>query len=398
MTALVSWLSPALLAVTLVSLAYVWFALWTLCAFLRWQRAESARAHATDLPPVTLLKPLCGLEPELDANLRSFCTQDYPTFQVIFAVRDADDPALGVVERLIGDLPDRDVSVVVDGRLYGANHKASNLANAYESAKHDVIVVADSDMRVDRGYLRAVVASLADPSVGVVTCLYAARPHEGLWSTLGAMLVNEWFIPSVLVAHAFQPGSFCFGSTMAIRRGVLDRIGGFRSLAPHLADDYVLGARVRAAGLRVALSSYVVENLVAEPSWTSLVKHELRWARTVRSVRPTGYSLSFVTYSLPLALACLVAAVWVPSTGVLTPWTAGALAVAALALRLATHYAARIGLGTGGSSRAWLVPLRDVLGVAVWGASFFGRTVWWRGRTLSVLRGGRLETGSVTPG
>jgi ceramide glucosyltransferase len=397
-TVLVSALAPVLLTVTLVSLAYVAFALWQLCAFLLKRRTEEGRHGAVDGPPVTVLKPLCGLEPDLYTNLRSFCEQDYPVVQVVFAVRDGEDPAIGVVEQLIRDLPDRDLALVVDGRVYGANHKASNLVNAYESAKHDVIVVADSDMRVDRRYLERVGAPLADPSVGVVTCLYVARPHGGLWSTLGAMLVNEWFVPSVLVAHTLQPGSFCFGSTMVIRRAVLDRIGGFQSLAPHLADDYVLGARVRAEGLRIALSSYVVENVVAEPSWTSLMQHELRWARTVRSVRPIGYSLSFVTYSLPLALGCALVAAWGDASWRGLPTgLVGALAGTALALRLATHYVASIGLAATGARGAWLVPLRDVLGVMVWAASFCGRTVWWRGRALSVMRGGRLETESASP-
>ena len=395
MTVPVVTLVAALLSVTVASLAYVAFALWQFRTFLRHRRDETSHAGAAVWPPVTLLKPLCGLEPALYENLRSFCEQDYPIVQVVFGVRDSEDPAIRVAEQLIRDLPDRDLVLVVDGRVYGENHKASNLANAYQHARHDVIVVADSDMRVGRDYLRRVVVPLEARTVGVVTCLYAGRPHGGLWSTLGAMLVNEWFIPSVLVAHALQPGSFCFGSTMAIRRTVLDRIGGFRSLAPHLADDYVLGARVRAAGLRVVLSSYVVENVVAEPSWTSLLRHELRWARTVRSVRPVGYSLSFVTYSLPLALGCGVA--WaITSGGILASGVTGALACAALALRLATHHVATVGLGTQGSSRAWLVPLRDVLGVVVWAASFFGRTVWWRGRELSVMPGGRLETESVS--
>lgn len=395
MTVLFSGLAPALFAVTLASLAYVAFALWRLRVFLRDRRPP--RAAGQELPGVTLLKPLCGLEPALYGNLRSFCEQDYPLMQVVFAVRDPDDPAVPVVARLVRDLPDHDLALVIDGRLYGENHKASNLANAFESAKHEVIVVADSDMYVDRHYLSSVVAPLDDPAVGVVTCLYAARPHGGLPSTLGAMLVNEWFVPSVLVAQALQPGSFCFGSTMAIRRTVLDRIGGFRSLAPHLADDYVLGSRVRAAGLRVALSSYVVGNVIAEPSWSSLVQHELRWARTVRSVRPVGYSLSFVTYSLPLALGCLLVTA-TTSQSVLSPALAGGLVVAALALRLATHHTAAVGLGVRGTSHAWLVPFRDILGVAVWAASFFGRTVWWRGRTLSVMPGGRLETeGASSP-
>lgn len=368
--------SPFLFAASLFSLAYVAFALVQVRAFGRLRERPAAG------PPVTILKPLRGGEPGLYENLRSFCEQDYPVFQVVFGVRDASDPAVGVVERLVADLPGRDLCLVVSDRAVGLNAKASNLSNMSGAAKYDLLVVADSDMRVERTYLARVVGPLADPAVGVVTCLYSGRSEGGTWAALGAMFINEWFLPSVLVARAFRPGRFCFGATMAVRRDALEATGGFAALASYLADDYVLGALMNQRGLRVALSSYLPENRVSEPSLAALFSHELRWARTVRTVQPSGYVMSFLTYSLVLSGGYLL---------VSSPGIVGAVVVgAALALRLAVHYTVRASLGIAEPARPWLVPLRDALCFVVWAASFWGRTVRWRGRTFSVDSDGRL--------
>ena len=334
-------------------------------------------------PPVTILKPVCGNEPCLYENLRSFCDQDYPVFQVVFGVRDAFDPAIAVVRRVIDDLPGCSLALVVDDRVFGGNYKASNLANMSKAAAHDVLVIADSDTRVDRSYLASVVGPLAEKDVGVVTCLYAGRADGGLWSRLGAMFVNEWFIPSVLVARLQGTASYCFGSTIALRREVLNAIGGFEVLATYLADDYMLGQLVSARGLRVHLSPYVVDNVISEPSFTSLFSHELRWARTVRLLRPVGYSLSLVTHALMVSFAYLV----VSSFSALGTAVFGG----AVALRLALHYVAPRSLGVPERSGPWLIPVRDALCFAAWALSFFGRTVLWRGHAMSVGPGGRLE-------
>jgi ceramide glucosyltransferase len=370
-------LALGLLFVSLVSLAYLAFAI------VRTRRfARRARPPCAAGAPVTVLKPVCGEEPLLYENLRSFCDQDYPRFEVVFGVRDPGDPAIAVVERVMRDFPDLDLQLVVDDRVYGGNRKVSNLANIYHAAKYGVLVIADSDIRVGPGYLAAVTAPLSDLSVGVVTCLYAGRSTSGLWSTLGAMSINEWFIPSVLVAQAGSMAPFCFGSTVALHRHVLDEIGGFPALAGHLADDYVLGRLVAARGRRIALSPYVVEAIVAEPSLRSLWQHELRWARTVRSVQPLGYSLSFVTYAIPIAVLHLVLS---PSRLV-----GGLVLAAAVVLRLAAHDAARRALGTSVGKVAWLVPVRDGLSFAVWAVGFFCQAVHWRGQEIAVGRGGRL--------
>lgn len=332
--------------------------------------------------PVTILKPVCGLDPGLYGNLRSFCEQDYPEFQVIFGVHSADDPALAVVERVIRDFPNRDLGLVIDERVIGTNHKVSNLANMYDEVKHDILVVADSDMRVDRGYLAAVTAPFRDPLVGAVTCLYRGSAVGGLASVLGAMFINDWFVPSVLAAARFHPMRFCFGATMAVRRQALEEIGGFPALASHIADDYMLGRLVTDAGYRIVLSRYVVENVVLEPDMATLMRHERRWARTVRSVQPVGYAFSFLTNAVPLALIFLLASKF-SALG----WAA---LILALGLRIMLHYLVRATLGVRGLAAPWLVPVRDFLGIAVWAASFFGRDVHWRERTFSLEADGQL--------
>lgn len=367
----------SLLLASLVSLVYVAFALSRIRRFGR--RPLPPRVVGA---PVTVFKPLCGDEPFLYENLRSFCDQDYPHFEVVFGVRDPSDPAIAVAERVMREFPNVETRLVIDDRVHGGNYKTSNLANMSGAAKHDLVVIADSDMRVDRGYLASVTAPLADPAVGVVTCLYVGRPTPGIWSTLGAMFINEWFIPSVLVAHTRNAVLSCFGSTMALRRQVLDGIGGFRALADHLADDYMLGRLVAARGHRIVLSRYVVEMVVAEPSLGSLWHHELRWARTVRSARPLGHSLSFITYAVPVSLLNL----WGSPSGLV----GGVILAAAVGLRLVTHAAARRALGAS-AGPAWLAPIRDFLCLGVWGASFFGQTVRWRERAIAVGRGGRLD-------
>ena len=351
-------------------------------------------------PPITVLKPVCGLEPSLYDNLRSFCDQDYPVFQVLFGVRDADDPAVHIVKRLMRECPGRDLGLVVDGRIIGTNYKISNLANMLGAAKHDIVVIADSDARVEEDCLAAVAASFEDRSVGAVTCLYRGVPVGGMPSTLGAMFINDWLAPSVLVGLSLQKLSFCLGALMAVRRGALEAIGGLDSLASYLADDFMLGHLVARRGLGVALSSYVVENRVHEPSFRQMIEHELRWARTMRTVRPAGYFLSFLTDALPLAVLVTAVAAFLEMGLHLPerPFDFDAvglgIAVAALTLRIRLHYAVRPVLGIEGPVAPWLLPVRDLLSFAIRAASFIGRGVSWRGHRFAVQPDGTLHARS----
>lgn len=378
--------SAALLVLVLISLGYSCVALLRVALF-----RLPARSDGTFTPPVTLLKPVCGLEPEpalLDC-LRSFCEQDYPAFQVVFGVREASDPAVPVIERLLRELPHLDATLVIDPRVYGANRKLSNLTNMFGAARHDILISADADGMVGPSYLREVVAPFADAKVGAVTCLYRGKPLVGLWSFLGAAFMNDWFLPSVLIALTGEKLRFLFGNTMAIRRDVLETIGGFRGLTTYLADDYLIGRRVSALGFEVRLASYVVDTVVSEPRLGKLFRHELRWGRTFRTVQPAGWYLSIVTDTAVLSLLYLLA------SGAST--LALALFAAAVVLRLGLHAVVRRHFGITGPDRLWLLPARDLLFFAVRIVSFFGRGLEWKNERFVVVSAGRIEAKKGAP-
>ncbi len=283
--------------------------------------------HGT--PPVTILKPLAGLEVELLENLRSFVDQRYPRFQVIFGVTDPADRAVAIVERVMAEFPHADVSIVIGNPASAANPKVANLCAMIGRAKYDLLVIADADMRVDCGYLRTIVASFDDPRVGAATALYCGEAANNVASMLGAMYINEQFVPSVMVAHLLEPLTYCFGSTMAVRRAVLDDIGGLAALSAHIGDDYLLGKLVTDRGYTVALAPNLVRNIVYERNIRALLRHELRWARTIRAQRPSGYASLFLTQPLLCALLLLTFTGGSPAA-----WTAVAAALGIARLRL----------------------------------------------------------------
>ena len=343
--------------------------------------ARRALPVVLDRPAVSVLKPLHGDEPGLHENLRSFAEQDYPGLQIVLGVNNAQDGALPAVHALSRDLPARDIALVVDARAGGSNQKVANLENMFEVARHDVIVLADSDMRVDRHYLGAVTAPLHDRHTGVVTCLYKGVPTGGKWSEFGAMHINFGFLPSALVAESLGLGGGCFGATIALHRETLGRIGGFARLRDELADDHRIGDEVRALGLSVVLSPYIVEARVFERSLADLWRHELRWARTVRAMAPAGFAGSVLSH--PVMIAALAAAI----TGF--GLTSSTFLVISWVLRWGTArvIAAALGLPP---AKPWLLPLRDALSFAVFVASFFGRTVFWRDQVFHVGASGRM--------
>jgi ceramide glucosyltransferase len=345
------------------------------------RRTRNLRPAPSDLPPVTILKPLCGAEPETYECLRSFCDQAYAEFQVVFGVCDANDPVLGIVGRLRREFPQRDLQVVVDRRQHGSSRKVSNLINMMAVARHEFLVLSDSDVRVNRDYLARIVAPLLEGGVGIVTCAYRGCPDRGLWSLLGSSFINEWFIPSVRVAAMAGSRSFAFGATIAMRRQVLARIGGFGAIADQLADDYRLGELTRRLGLRTVLSEVVVDVRVAERSFGDLVRHELRWLRTIRALRPAGYAFSFITFGVPVAaFGALLAGGAAPVLGLLA---------ATAAARVMLHVSTR----EPGSAATQLVvlPLRDLLTSSLWAWSFTARSVHWREGRFRVTRDGSVQ-------
>jgi ceramide glucosyltransferase len=355
------------------------YAVLALVAVLVWDRRR-APSKSLRLPAVTVLKPLCGAEPGLYANLRSFCEQDYPQYQIVFGVRDPADPALAVVERLVTDFPSLPIDVVINPQVHGSNFKVSNLINMIARARHDVLTIADSDACVGSDYLRLVTAPLLDPKVGLVTSVYRDVPTKSIWSHLGAMYINEWYMPSVLLAWLFGYQGYVSGQTMCLRRETLRAIGGFQAIANYLADDHRLGEMVSGLGLRIALSPYVVRAEHHEPSWDSLARHELRWMRTIRILRPRSYCLLFLSFSLPLAIVGILLSV-AQGPASMAAWT---LFLTTLLARLVLHFVPWLRGDRPLLADLWLVPVQDLLMVWVWVRAFFTSRVSWRGSEFDV--------------
>lgn len=365
------------------------YAVLALLAVLIWQ-ARSGTKTAVKLPPVTVLKPLCGAEPGLYENLRSFCRQDYPEFQIVFGVCDRDDPALAVVARLVAEFPDLPIDVVVDPRQHGGNRKVSSLINMLGRARHDVLLMADSDAYVGPDYLATVTAPLLDRKVGLVTCIYHGEPTARIWSRLGAMYVNEWYMPSVLLARLFGHQGYASGQTLCMRRDTLQGIGGLRAISDHLADDYRLGELIRGLGLRIVLSPYLLRAEHHEPTLDLLVRHEVRWMRTLRILRPRSFSLIFFGFSVPLALVGLLLCSLDTSPSPLAR-TLFALTVVA---RVVLHFAHRLRGERPLLADLWLLPARDLLLCWVWWRTFFTSRITWRGSEFHVDAHGIMRSSS----
>jgi len=333
-------------------------------------------------PPVTLLVPLRGAEPLLEENLRAFAEQDYPELQLVLGVARDDDPALPIARRVAADLPARRIDIDVGEDRSARNPKLANVLSMLRLVRHPTLILADSDTRVDADYVRAVTAPLLQPEIGAVTCLFRGVPDGTLASKLGAMFMNEQFIPAALVDRLFGPLRHCFGPTNAFRAGVLRTIGGFEALAPHLADDFMLGHFIAERGWRVVISKYVISTMVSEANLAALWEHELRWHRTIRGLQPLGYAGLFLTFPVPLALAAFT----------LGPRRAPAhlLVLAALALRVALQRVAARALDVRPAA-LWLIPLRDAFGLGVWAAGLRGQDVRWRGAPLHMGEGDLLE-------
>ena|SRR5579863_261395 len=363
---------------------YYLLCLWSAAAFLRVRDTVRSGGWPQSLPPVTILKPLKGVDPEIYEGFRSHCLQDYPEYEIIFGVSDPADPAIASVEQLRQEFPDRSIRLQVCPNILGTNVKVSNLEQMLQLARYDHLIVNDSDIRVERDYLRRVIAPLADEQAGMVTCLYRGVPAPTLGSQLEALGISADFSAGVLVAQQIEGGvRFGLGSTLAFRRKDLERIGGFHPIIDFLADDYELGRRIADLGLNVILSDVVVETHVPAYDVRGFLDHQLRWARGLRDVRRGGYIGVAATFGFLWGLLNVIAAH-------AAPWS-WAVLVAVFLLRVAV--AVTVGKSVLQDARVfeqiWLLPLRDLLAVFVWIASFTGHTVVWRGETFA-LKDGRL--------
>jgi ceramide glucosyltransferase len=370
---------------TLASIGYYVLCLFSAARFLRERKAAGEGAHPTPyIPPISILKPLRGTDPEMYDSFRSHCLQDYPQYEIIFGVSEADDPAIAFVERLKAEFTQVPIRLVFCLKNLGANTKPSNLAQMLPEAQYENIVVNDSDIRVEADYLRNVIAPLEDLKVGLVTCLYRGIASPSLGSRLESLSISTDFSAGVLAARFIEGGiHFGLGSTLAFRRSDLTATGGFEALADYLADDYELGRRIAALGLRVKLSESVVDTFLPRYDLKQFLDHQLRWARTIRDSRPGGYAGLLATFGLPWALLALLCSrgggwAWVLTGSAILARGAVALVVGRFVLmdRQVTPWLA-------------LVPLRDFVGVIVWLVGFWGHSVTWRGQ-LFELKDGKL--------
>jgi ceramide glucosyltransferase len=369
---------------TISSIAYYALCLWSAAKFLRQRKAAGEGARPTQ--PVSILKPLRGTDPEMYESFRSHCLQDYADYEIIFGVSDANDPAIQLVEQLKADFPDRAIRLMICPEKLGNNTKVSNLAQMVRQARNEYLIVNDSDIRVEPDYLRRVLAPLADPKIGLVTCLYRGVANSTLGSRLESLGISTDFSAGVLVAQNIEHGiRFALGSTLAFRRRDLQAIGGFEALVDYLADDYQLGNRIAALGLKVELSDVVVETFLPRYTLRGFLDHQLRWARTVRDSRFWGYAGLGLTFGLPWAVLALISA-----QGAAWAW---ALFACAVAMRIG------VAVVVGKSvlrdrqvirSLAW-IPVRDFSALLVWIVSFAGHEIVWRGVRFR-LQNGKLIT------
>ena len=359
------------------------YAILCLAAVL-WFRARANRPPANpapDWPPVTILKPVCGLEKGLAENLRSACRQDYPEYQVVLSVLDPDDPALPLLEEIAREFGAGRVSVAAGGPRLGANGKINNLAGGLACARHDVLVISDSDVRLRPDYLKTVVAPLADPAVGYVCTLYKTAGAGNLYEKLELLTLNAELIPSMVFARVTGAARFLIGASVALRRSVLEASGGLAPLADCLVEDNEMGRRIRATGRRGELLPYVIDTVPDLGGFARWWHHQGHWDQCNRAANPWGYLAAGVVRGVPFALLFALARGFDPfGLSVL----GGALAVrlAAAAGTLA------IGLGDREGLRSlWLLPLRDLAGFVSWILAYVRRTTVWRGRRFTLTRG-----------
>ena len=331
-------------------------------------------------PSVSLIKPVCGLEKNLYGNLSSACIQDYPDYEVLYALQNPEDPVLPILERIRAENPQRRVRIIVDPSAAGPNGRLCNILNATREATGEVLVYSDSDMLLPSDYLRAVTAPLADPGIGVSCTVYRAHGAVNLWESLELLSLNAEFVPSMIFATMTGAALACPGASQAIRRKTLDKIGGLEPMADSLVEDWELGRRLVAAGLKVEIGNHVSDTGVDLSGWRAWWRHQVYWDQNTRAASPVGFFFTWLVRGVPLAAFYSL--------------TRGLFALEVLLLtivfRLACAAFSCVCLGDREGLRAlWLLPLRDLAGAATWAASFLQRKVYWKGRVF-VLVGSRL--------
>lgn len=369
----------ALLLLALAPFAYYLIALFAgLRFFSSARRNESSTDLADFSPPISILKPIRGLDRETYENYASFCEQDYPDFEILFGVSDASDPAIPVIQRLIRDFPSRSIRVLIGSDAVGVSDKVNKLCRMAREARHDVVLVCDSDVRVDPEFLRSVVVPFRDSGVGGVTCLYRGLAGDCFAATLEALGNSTDFAPGVLVARLFGDLDFMLGAVMMTTKAQLAAIGGFESLADYFCDDYELGNRIAASGKRVVLSACPASIVYPRENLREAFRHQLRWNLSIRYSRPWGHFGLLFSQGLPWAI---LGAVLAPSAAI-----AGGYLGAYAVLRCLLAFVVGVWGMQDETVRRWwrLLPLRDMFAFAVWLASFVPQRIHWRDREFYV--------------
>lgn len=371
--------------------ANVYYLLSVIAGFRFFSKPRATEFH--ELRPVSIMVPLHGADFKAYQNYALLCRQDYPEYQIVFGVRDSGDSSIPIVEKLIADFPERDITLVISDNVIGQNLKVSNLQNMLARVKHEQVVILDSDIRVTRDYLRNVLAPLADSRVGLVTCLYRAAEAPDVASKLEAVGITAEFAAGVLMARMLEGVKFALGSTMATTRTMLEAIGGFHALADYLADDFMLGNLIARDGYEVRLSHHVVETAMHPIGFSGMLRHQARWARSTRISRPMGYLGLILTYGTALALlnvavdgASKFSLMLLATTLVMRLTMGWTIGVHWLEDKILKKY-------------FWLVPVRDLLSFLVWCLSWVGKRVEWRGRFFEVARDGKMiQVGAARAG
>ena len=370
---------------TLTSTAYL---LLVFAAVLRFQRRKRKFENAAPyLPAVSVLKPLHGLEPNLEANLETFFQQDYPNFELLFCARRTTDPGLLVARKLAEKYPNVSARIFTCGEPPWTNAKLYSLERIWQEAANDLLVIGDSDVRVSPSYLREIVKPFADAKIGMSTCIYRGVPTKGFWTRLEALGFSVEMTSGVVVAEMLEGMKFALGPTMVVRRQCVESLGGFSFMADYHADDYFLGNAVAKSGMEVALSHHTIDHMVVHESFLSSIHHQVGWMRSTRFSRPKGHFGTILTFAMPYGILGLAAGLAGDHLG---------LGISLLAIAVGGRIAQSIVAGyiAVGDSAAltlsWLYPLRDLLGAFVWAGSYLSSTMMWRGELYLLNDGGRL--------
>jgi ceramide glucosyltransferase len=378
-------------AVLLIALAPLAYYVVVILAALRFFGTKNSEQPAQFQPSVSILKPVRGVDFASYENFASFCRQDYPDYEILFCVNELSDSAVPVIQKLINDFPERRIRMLSGAEKFGTNQKVNNLALLAREARHELLMQSDADVRVSPQYLKQMAAPFADPAMGLTSCLYRAHAQPNLYAELEAVGAASDFLAGALVADWLEGTTFALGASVATSKTWLRKIGGYEAFANVLADDYEIGNRIHRTGGKVLLSREIVWTMYPAQNFRGFWEHQVRWARTVRTVRPSSFVALIVTHGLPWAIVAALAA---PTSAI-----AAAYLLAYLLLRLAAAWIVGVwGVGDEVLRRKlWLVPLRDALHFAVWLAGFTSNRVMWGGLEYEIRGGKMTPVSSLSP-